>query len=54
MAQASCSPIRLRWEGIATALYHVASQIFAGPVVPAQVQTVEAKLFWDGRSQISS
>lgn len=43
-----------RRKGIATALYQLASEIFAGPVVPAQVQTIEAKMFWNGRSQISS
>lgn len=41
-----------RRKGIATAVYNIASSIFAAPVVPAAVQTADAKVFWNGRSQI--
>lgn len=41
-----------RRNGIATSLYETASEMFQGPVIPADIQTPDAKAFWGGRTQI--
>ena len=41
-----------RRQGIATALYELASSIFAAPVIPSATQTSDAKAFWGDRSEI--
>ena len=41
-----------RLKGIATVLYHLASRMFAAPVIPSDVQSEDARAFWGGRSEI--
>jgi len=41
-----------RRKGIATVVYELASEIFDAPVVPATVQSDDARAFWAGRTEI--